>query len=196
MRFQGTQMKQSDLLYSLSELDRRGRRVFTVDDMAKIMGITSARTLESTLYREVRKKKPLLARVAHGVYMNALSQKPMTHIQEEIARALRRGARNYVSFESALSEHGRISQIPVGTLTVATTGRAGRFTTPYGMIEFTQVKHSAVTIAKNVLDTSRPLAVANEDFALEDLKAAKRNLHLVIEEPEEDEELTSMPGGL
>lgn len=188
-------MKQSDLLYSLSDLDRRGRRIFTVDDLGKIMGISSTRVLESTLYREVRKKKPLLARVAHGIYMNALSQRPMTHINEEIARALRRGSRNYVSFESALSEHGRISQIPVGTLTVATTGRPGRFTTPYGMIEFTQVKHSPVMIAKNVADTSRPLPVAHEEFALDDLKSVKRNLHLVIEEPEGDL-FEHQPGGL
>ncbi len=44
-------------------------------------------------------------------------------------------ARNIL--ESALSEYGVISQIPIDRLTIMTTGRKGHYKTPYGTIEFT-----------------------------------------------------------
>ncbi|MFG6082254.1 hypothetical protein ACEUZ9_002898 [Paracoccus litorisediminis] len=180
-------MNSNDLMFQLNRLDKRGRRVFTIEDMGKITGIANQRSLESWLYREVRKEKPLLRRVAHGVYMNAYSTRPSTNLIEEVARTLRRGAHNYVSFESALSEHGRISQIPVGHLTVATTGNAGRFQTDFGIIEFTRVRHDRVEIATRANEVGRPLPLASEELALHDLTEAQRNLHLVLPEVQEDQ---------
>lgn len=38
-----------------------------------------------------------------------------------------RGEYNYISLESALSEYGIISQIPIDRLTIMTTGRKGEY---------------------------------------------------------------------
>lgn len=185
-------MKRNELYLKLSKLDSRGRRIFNLEDLGKIMGISSKHVLDSTLYRETRMSSPVLTRVAHGVYMNNLTRNPKTNIIEEIARVLRRGSHNYVSFESALSEHGRISQIPQDYVSVATTGNSGRFQTAFGMIEFTKVRRTPVEIAKAAVDVGRPLPIAKVDVALEDLQVIGRNLHLVL--PEEQPELGGLFG--
>ena len=70
----------------------------------------------------------VLMRAVSGVYVNALSANGFTHTLENIAKAMRRGEYSYVSLESALSEYGVISQIPM-RLTIMTTGRKGEVTT-------------------------------------------------------------------
>ncbi|PHM28446.1 hypothetical protein [Xenorhabdus budapestensis] len=69
---------------------------------------------------------------------------------KDLAKAMRRGEYNYVSLESALSEYGAISQIPIDRLTVMTTGRKGTYKTPFGIIEFTHTKRSAPNIICNI----------------------------------------------
>ena len=86
---------------------------------------------------------------------------------EEIALKLRPGELSYVSLESALSMYGWISQIPLGVLTVMTTGRTGQFKTPWGTIENTH------------WDPNRKFMVATANAAYRDLKRAGRNLDLV-----------------
>jgi len=94
---------------------------------------------------------------------------------------LRRGDYSYVSLESALSEYGAISQIPIDRLTVMTTGRKGEYKTPYGTIEFTHTKRNLQNILQSMRDVGRPLRLANPMAAWRDLKRTGRNTHLVEE---------------
>ena len=179
-------MKQLDAVQVLREFDKKGRYVFIKHDMAKLFPDDHAKALDEGLNRLV--KSGLLKRACRGVYVNDHAQCFDSYAIEHIAKALRRNAYNYVSLESALSEYGVISQIPLDRLTVMTTGRAGTYKTLYGVIEFTHTQRSL----KNILDhiqtvENRPLRIATKKAALRDLKRVGRNLHLLQVEEMDDE---------
>nr|WP_279628055.1 DUF6088 family protein [Vibrio rhodolitus] len=136
--------------------------------------------MNETLKRLV--KNQILERVARGIYLYTLSKDRFSaNTLEIIAKTLRRGEYSYVSLESALSEYGVISQIPVDRLTVMTTGRKGEYKTRYGVIEFTHTKKSVPDIVDSIRRVSRPLRVATEETAIRDLKRVGRNVHLIID---------------
>ncbi|HFQ5125918.1 TPA: hypothetical protein ACGUU0_000354 [Vibrio vulnificus] len=127
-------------------------------------------------------KNQFLERVARGTYLYTLSKDRFSaNTLEIIAKTLRRGEYSYVSLESALSEYGVISQIPVDRLTVMTTGRKGEYKTQYGVIEFTHTKKSVPDIIDNIRSVGRPLRVATQETAIRDLKRVGRNVHLIID---------------
>ncbi|WP_447927951.1 type IV toxin-antitoxin system AbiEi family antitoxin [Vreelandella sp. EE27] len=173
-------MKQSETLKCLAAFDQRGRYVFSTRDMTKVFPGESARALEATVKRLV--EAGILERPSKGVYVYALSKHKGPNTLELIAKTLRRGEYSYISLESALSEYGIISQIPVGRLTVMTTGRKGEYKTPYGVIEFTHTKRAVSDILSSIKERRRPLKVAARSTALRDLKRVGRNTHLIDED--------------
>lgn len=105
---------------------------------------------------------------------------------ENLVGTLRPDDLCYVSLESALSEWGRISQHPLSWLTVVTTGEAERVVTSRGVIEFHHTDRSPADIlARCVAVPGRPLPLATEELALEDLRHEDRNLNMV-QEPDPD----------
>lgn len=173
-------MRQSEAIRRLAEFDQRGRYVFATRDMAKVFPEDTPRSREATLKRLVSAR--ILERPSKGVYLYALSRNKGKDTLEMIAKTLRRGEYNYVSLESALSEYGVISQIPVGRLTVVTTGRKGEYKTPYGVIEFTHTKRSVSDILSSMKGRGRPLRVATKRVAVRDLRRVGRNTHLIDNE--------------
>jgi len=173
-------MDKASALKRLNLWDKQGRYVFTRSDLAKIFHDDSPRAFKAGLQRLVTDE--ILLRPARGVYLYALSQGRGSDTIEHIARALRRGEYNYVSLESALSEYGVISQIPVDRLTVMTTGRKGEYSTSSGTIEFTHTKRRPEDILPGVRDVGRPLKLATPATAWRDLKRVGRNTHLVNEQ--------------
>ncbi|ONF42573.1 hypothetical protein BTO32_15310 [Marinobacter lutaoensis] len=173
-------MKQSEAIKRLAMFDQAGRYVFAARDMAKVFPEDTARSRDATLKRLV--DGGILERPTKGVYLYALSRNKGQDTLELIAKTLRRGEYNYVSLESALSEYGVISQIPVGHLTVMTTGRKGTYQTPYGVIEFTHTKRPVPEILNSMKDRGRPLRVATKLAAIRDLKRVGRNTHLMMED--------------
>ena len=170
-------MKQSDAYRILSAWDKQGRYVFKKCDLEIILN-ESGKTLDQTLTRLVKVK--LLQRVAHGIYLFCHSAHIGSSTLEDIARNLRRGELTFESLESALSQYGVISQIPMDRITLMTTGRSGEYRTPFGVIEFTHTKVPAAEIMQNI--TERPhhsLPIAKRGFALKNLRSVKRNLNLV-----------------
>ena len=172
-------MKKTPAIKIFTDWDAKGRYVYLLSDLAKLFPKDSPRTLQEGVNRLV--KTGILQRVSRGIYLYALSHSKDSHVIEQIAKALRRGDYNYVSLESALSEYGAISQIPVDRLTVMTTGRKGKYKTPYGTIEFTHTKRKLRDILESMKDVGRPLRLANPMAAWRDLKRAGRNIHLVDE---------------
>ena len=116
-------MKQKTAITTLAHWDKQGKYLYTLKDFAKLFPDDTPKALQEGLNRLV--KHGLLERVCKGIYLFALSTNKNSNTIEEIAKALRRGEYNYVSLESALSEYGAISQIPIDRLTVMTTGRKG-----------------------------------------------------------------------
>lgn len=172
-------MKKTLAIKTFMHWDTKGRYVYTLGDLAKLFPEDNPRTLQEGVNRLV--KAGILQRVNRGIYLYALSYNKDSHVIEQIAKALRRGAYNYVSLESALSEYGAISQIPIDRLTVMTTGRKGEYKTPYGTIEFTHTKRKLRDILNSMKDVGRPLRLANPIAAWRDLKRTGRNTHLVDE---------------
>lgn len=173
-------MNQAIARQRLDSWDNMGRSIFTHKDLAKIFREDNPKTLQEGLNR--LRKQGILEGVARGIYCYALSRYPDAYRLEGIARAMRRGEYSYVSLESALSEYGAISQIPVDRLTIMTTGRKGTYKTPYGTIEFTHTSRPIVDLLARMQDVGRPLRIATLDAAWADLKRVGRNTYLVDED--------------
>lgn len=166
-------------LVAINTLDRfshQGRYVFHLNDLKNMFSGESERMLKASIKRLVDTN--LLTRAAKGVYVYNRAPKD-SFILEHIAKTVRRGEYNYVSLESALSQYGVISQIPMGRLTVMTTGRGGEFKTPWGVIELTHTQRSVSDILKGTVETNSPIKFAKKDTALRDLRRVGRNTHLI-----------------
>ncbi|WP_216093498.1 type IV toxin-antitoxin system AbiEi family antitoxin [Xanthomonas euvesicatoria] len=123
-------------------------------------------------------------RLAPGLYQNPFLPAPAWAL-ERLAARLRPDDFFYVSLESALSEYGRISQLPT-RLTLVTTGSPYLFETPLGVIEFNRGKRSFAELqARLTFAPERKIYFASEALALEDLQIAGRNLDLVLPEEED-----------
>ncbi|BCV36861.1 MULTISPECIES: type IV toxin-antitoxin system AbiEi family antitoxin [Shewanella] len=170
----------STALQRLHRFDLQGIYVYTKGNLRRVFFDDTQEAFKQSLSRLI--KQGILERPCRGVYLFALSRRD-SYAVEHIACALRRGEYNYVSLESALSEYGVISQIPISYLTVMTTGRKGIFKTPYGTIEFTHTKRDDMDILYNTIKVQqRPLRMATQATALRDLKRVGRNLHMLIDE--------------
>ena len=173
-------MKKSLAIHKLVDYDAQGRHIFTNVDFAKIFHQDGPRALRAGLKRLVDDK--ILLRACKDVYVYAWAQSKGSDTLEQIAKTIRRGEYNYVSLESALSEYGAISQIPVDRLTVMTTGRSAEYKTPFGTIEFTHTKRQPADILVQSEQVGRPLRLATKAAAWRDLKRVGRNTHLVDEQ--------------
>lgn len=172
-------MKIKDAIHRLTIQDRKGQQVFTQADLRIVFREDSPKTLRAGLNRLT--DAGILKRAGHGVFVNMLSTHSYIHTLESIASAMREGEYNYISLESALSEWGVISQIPM-RLTVMTIGRKGEFHTPFGTIEFTHTSRSLADILEDIHHVDRPLRMAGKHKAFRDLKRVGRNLDLIDEE--------------
>ncbi len=172
-------MKRTEAIKRLFDWSRRGRYVFTRGDLGRIFLEDRFGTMQAGLDRLVR--DGLLQRAVRGVYVFPMGRCD-SYALEHIAKTMRRGEYSYVSLESALSEYGVISQIPAACLTIMTTGRKGRYGTPYGDIEFTHTKRPATAILAGVREVGRPLRWATAACALRDLKRAGRDIYPLDEE--------------
>lgn len=173
-------MNQITAIRRLSAFDKRGHYVYARTDLAKVFHEDSPRTFQAGLDRLISKN--ILLRVARRIYVYALSGNIGGDTLEQIARTIRRGEYNYVSLESALSQYGIISQVPVDRLTVMTTGRKGEHKTPFGVIEFTHTAHTITDIIDSIRAVGRPLRMASQATACRDLRRVGRNTHLIQEE--------------
>jgi hypothetical protein len=171
-------VKQTEALRVLKKWDKKGKYVFTIQDLRKLFPTDKPRAFMMGIDRLV--KETILVRACREIYVNRDAMAFDGYTIEHIAKALRRGEYNYVSLESILSEYGVISQIPLDRLTVMTTGRSGTYKTPFGMIEYTHTKRPIANILQGILSVeNRPLRIATKQTAWRDLKRVGRNINLV-----------------
>ncbi|WP_040502474.1 type IV toxin-antitoxin system AbiEi family antitoxin [Idiomarina xiamenensis] len=173
-------MKKLDALKAFSKYGEQGRYVYALSDLKKIFHEDGKASLRAGIKRLIEDN--LLVRASNGVFVYSLHISKPSEVLEQIAKTLRRGEYNYVSLESALSEYGVISQVPVDRLTIMTTGRSAEYKTPFGTIEFTHTKRQITDILDDSIDVDRPLRLARVSTALRDLRRVGRNLHLLDQE--------------
>ncbi|MCY4261082.1 MAG: hypothetical protein OXC91_12580, partial [Rhodobacteraceae bacterium] len=163
---------------------QQGRAVFTIDDLRRIFPEASRASFSVGLKRLT--DKGLLTNALRGVYVFDAGLRSHAHLLETIVTCARRGEYNYLSMESALSEYGVISQISTGRITVMTTGRSGKFRTPYGGILFHHTARHAQGILENTREVGRPIRIAAPATALRDLRRVRGSVDLVDMKAYED----------
>lgn len=152
--------------------------IFTTHDLALMLDDVVTDSFRKYLSNAVR--QGVISRVAINIYINPNSPPVSTGVLEKIAQLLRWDEFIYISLESQLSLLGRISQVTMGYLSVMTTGRTGKFTTPYGVIEFTHTSRSLDELEDGVyFDPDHGIFRAKEERALTDLRRVGRNTHML-----------------
>ncbi len=116
-----------ELIKKLQSLDKE---YFTVADMQKITGLARA-SLKVALSRWA--KRGILTRVKRGVYQLSVSPMDVLKVASQLYYP------SYLSFESALSRYGILSQIPY-TQTFATTKRGKKMILWDTEVEFRQLQ--------------------------------------------------------
>lgn len=138
------------------------------------------------LYRA--EKRGLLERVCKGVYQYAGAPDNSGLILFHTAALLRARHFNYISLETALSDAGVISQMPMAWITMISTGRSaeircGRF----GTIEFVHTERPMSQIINDLAyDADRHLFRASTRLALADMHRFNRSTIDLIQEPVDD----------
>ena len=160
------------------------KRVFRSRELGRVLG-ESGNTLRSSIKRLL--DSGIITRLARDVYWFGDFKGRDVPAIEEVAVALRSGEFNYIGMESAASLWSVISQIPVGRLTVVTTGREGEFNTPFGTIEFIHPAADANEIISNTVDyPGHALRLATKRYAVQGLMRARRSTYLIDWEEVED----------
>lgn len=153
--------------------------LFTLSDLSSVLPDSSKGALQTLLGRAVQ--LGVLQRVCRGLYLYPDAYANDGLLLYHAAARLRAGELNYLSLESVLSDAGVISQIPLGWITLMTSGRnrivdCGRF----GRIEFIHTQRSAGTLAGQLhWDARIHLWRASVALALQDMKYTHRSLELV-----------------
>ncbi|MDP2809658.1 MAG: DUF6088 family protein [Rhodocyclaceae bacterium] len=126
-------------------------------------------------------KDGMLRRVCQGLYLYPRANYPGGLILWHAAARLRADAFNYISLESALSDAGVISQIPMNRVTLMSSGRSATIRCgEYGAIEFVHTKKRPAEVADQLTYDARcHLWRAPVILAIKDMKAARRSLDLV-----------------
>ena len=109
---------------------------------------------------------------------------PRGRVLFHTAALLRADAFNYISLETALSDAGLISQIPIDRITLMSSGRSHLISCgDFGRIEFVHTARRPEDVAHQLAyDSACRLWRASSALALRDMRATRRDLSLVSPE--------------
>ncbi|OGG15539.1 hypothetical protein A3D77_05855 [Candidatus Gottesmanbacteria bacterium RIFCSPHIGHO2_02_FULL_39_11] len=122
--------KKLTVMEFIRKLQALDRGFFTTADLEKITGL-ERNSLKVSLNRMV--KKEILTRLKRGVYQLSLNMIDVKKVANQLYYP------SYLSFETALSQYGILSQIPY-TQTFATLNKSKKMTIWNTEVEFTQLK--------------------------------------------------------
>ncbi len=170
------------LAHVLSRLADSDHYLFTLDDLQGALPQQSRGAFKAMVSRAQR--EGLLRRVCRGLYLYPHVTVPGGLLLYHAAARLRAGQFNYISLESALSDAGIISQIPMNWVTLMSSGRSNVIQCgDFGHIEFVHTRKQAAAIADQLpYDGRCRLWRASVVLALKDMRAARRNMDLINKE--------------
>lgn len=153
--------------------------LFTLSDLHGAMPEQSASAFKALVCRA--EKDGLLKRVCRGVYLYRKANLAQGLLLYHAAARLRAGEFNYISLESALSDAGLISQIPMNWITIMSSGRTTTVSCgAFGTIEFIHTKRRPENLASQLTyDTRCHLWRASASLARKDMNVTRRNTDLV-----------------
>jgi predicted transcriptional regulator of viral defense system len=163
----------------LEDLADEEHYLFRASDFYPLFPGMSVEVLRVLLGRAV--KAGALRRFCRGLYLCPRAGYRKGCELYHAASRLREESFCYLSLESALSEEGLISQIPLGWITVMTGGRSGIIPCgAWGSIEYIHTKKRFEAIESFLTyDRRYRLWWASARLALNDMRAAKRPMDLV-----------------
>jgi len=129
-------------------------------------------------------KSGLLKRICRGIYLYPVAGYPAGNLLFHAAARLRAGEFNYISLETALSDAGVISQVPMNWITLMSSGRSHVVNCgEYGHIEFVHTEQHPENLAGELsFDAEKHLWRASVRQAMRDMKATRRSMELIDEE--------------
>jgi hypothetical protein len=162
------------VLASLADVDHY---LFSSSDLQGILGTQGG--LFVPLSRA--EKAGILKRVCRGIYLYPRVDYPRGRILFHTAALLRAGEFNYISLETALSDTGIISQIPINSITLMSSGRSNVIRCgDYGRIEFVHTARRPDELSGLLsYDPACRLWRASPVLALRDMRATRRNKDLI-----------------
>ncbi len=162
---------------TLRSLADREHCVFAPSDLAA--AVPGCGQLAVLLSRAT--KAGLLKRVCRGIYFYPVPDYPSGNLLFHAAARLRAGEFNYISLETALSDAGVISQVPMNWISLMTSGRSHVVDCgDYGNIEFVHTAQRPKDIRGELFyDAERHLWRASVRQAMRDMKATRRSMELI-----------------
>lgn len=177
-----------DRLYQgLDQLASPQRYLFTPSDMRVLVGDISDDAYRALLSRAAKGGK--LERVCRGLYVYHPAKPVQGWMLFHAAARLRAHEFNYISLETALSDSGVISQIPMNWITLMSSGRTSTIDCGrWGKIEFIHTRQQPNDLTQHLsYDTHCRLWRASIAQAIRDMKMTRRNLDLIdwslVDEP-------------
>nr|WP_298164451.1 type IV toxin-antitoxin system AbiEi family antitoxin domain-containing protein [uncultured Pseudomonas sp.] len=167
------------LIRTLARLANEERYLFTPDDLRALVPDISDGAYKTLLSRAASEGH--LVRVCRGLYLFEPANPSNGLLLFHAAARLRATQFNYISLETALSDAGVISQIPINWITLMSSGRSSIITCGrWGTIEFVHTKQKPQELVDQLRYDSRcRLWRASPRQALRDMKAARRNMDLI-----------------
>jgi predicted transcriptional regulator of viral defense system len=147
--------------------------LFASSDLAAAVS-RSGRGLAVLLCRA--QKAGVLKRVCRGVFLYPRVNYPRGMVLFHAAARLRASGFNYLSLETALSDAGAISQVPINWITLMSSGRSQVVDCgDFGRIEFVHTAQSPADLAEELTyEPERRLWRASARLALRDMRATRR----------------------
>lgn len=166
----------SDNLANLADAEHY---LFTPTDMRALLPQLSDIAFKTLLSRAV--VAGYLVRVCRGVYLYPKVDYPRGLVLFHAASRLRANGFNYISLETALSDAGVISQLPINWITLMSSGRSNIMKCgAFGTIEFVHTAQRPAAVAGELkFDTRCRLWRASVTLALRDMRATHRNMDLI-----------------
>ncbi|MBT3291115.1 MAG: hypothetical protein HN849_24710 [Victivallales bacterium] len=167
------------LIGDLRRLVGRSDRLFALSDLRALLPEHSDGALKSVVGRLERGGE--LVRVCRGIYMLPDVALRGSELLGHAAARLRADRFNYLSLETVLSAAGAISQVPMGRITVISSGRSSIIACGvYGTIEFVHTRRTASELAAELCyDSEHGLWRASLRLALRDMRRTRRDTGLV-----------------
>lgn len=164
---------------TLSRIATSSHYLFATDDLRALIPGLSYDAFRAMLSRAAR--RGIVERLCRGIYLYPGVARVRGYELYHAAARLRAHEFSYISLESALSDLGIISQIPVARITLMSTGRSTTVGCGhYGIIEFVHTAQDPNVVAPDVVyDEACRLWRATPSRALRDIRATGRSLDLV-----------------
>lgn len=177
-----SQQSVTRIIRTLNDLADKDRCLFTLSDLRGILPDLTDGAFKTMLCRAVQ--KGVLKRFCRGLYLYPQRDCEQGLLLFHAAARMRAGDFNYISLETALSDAGVISQMPMNWITIMSSGRRNTISCgAWGTIEFVHTSRKPAELRDNLnYDARFRMWRASVSLAIRDMRLTRRTMDLVNQE--------------